>query len=267
MKSFASALTLALASASSFPITLAYAASSEWHHVQGGAVRLVTTGAPAADGMLKAVLEIALNPGWKTYWVDPGASGVPPTLDISADGQKIATVMHFPAPDRFDDGYTHWAGYPGSVTLPVEIDLSAHAQGLPRIEANAFLGICETICIPVQAALSLELGEADHPADAALVRSAFAALPPAAHDGFGVDSVTIEATGLALAVSAPAGAHLEDLYLAGTDTLMFDTPVKDASGTKFLVPYVGRGKPKGGEKLLYTLRTSAGDVTGHITLP
>lgn len=267
MKSFASVIAFAFASAPSIPFTMAHAASSEWHHVQGGAVRLVTAGEPAADGTLKAALEIALNPGWKTYWVDPGASGVPPTLDISTDGEKISTVMHFPAPVRFDDGYAHWAGYPGSVSLPVEIGLSAHPQGLARIEANAFLGICETICIPVQALLSLDLGEADDPADASIVDLAFAALPPAAHDGFGVDSVTVEGDGLTLAVSAPAGARVEDLYLAGTDTLMFDVPVKDASGTKFLVPFVGRGKPKGGEKLLYTLRTSAGDVTGHITLP
>lgn len=61
----------------------AHAASSEWHHVEGGSIRIVTSGAPDAQGILRGALEIRLKPGWKTYWLDPGSSGVPPTLDVT----------------------------------------------------------------------------------------------------------------------------------------------------------------------------------------
>lgn len=33
---------------------------------------------PESDGTIKAVLDVDLLPGWKTYWRDPGEAGVPP---------------------------------------------------------------------------------------------------------------------------------------------------------------------------------------------
>jgi DsbC/DsbD-like thiol-disulfide interchange protein len=249
------------------PMPVAHAEASEWHEVEGGAVRFLTQGVPDAEGKLRAALEIRLKPGWKTYWVDPGSSGVPPTLEVSADGAKIATTMHFPVPVRFDDGYAQWAGYDRSVALATELDLSGYASSLPLIEAYAFLGMCETICIPVQATFTLDLSGGNRPAEDAAVDVAFANLPEPAHNGFGIESVSVEETGLVARVSVPQGALAQDLYVAGTDRLMFDAPVLNEARTEFSVPFMGHGKPKGGEKLLYTLRTSTGNVTGHLTLP
>ncbi|RUX21351.1 hypothetical protein EOA27_06205, partial [Mesorhizobium sp. M2A.F.Ca.ET.037.01.1.1] len=61
----------------------AEASSSIWYNSEGGKVRLVTTGKPDEAGKIRGVLDIALKPGWKTYWRDPGDAGVPPQLDIS----------------------------------------------------------------------------------------------------------------------------------------------------------------------------------------
>ena len=37
---------------------------------------------------LRAGVEIRLDPGWKTYWRDPGDSGVPPTFDFSGSRER-----------------------------------------------------------------------------------------------------------------------------------------------------------------------------------
>ncbi|MGO4839085.1 protein-disulfide reductase DsbD domain-containing protein, partial [Rhizobiaceae sp. 2RAB30] len=140
----------------------ALASSSSWLETQGGRVRLVTAGAPDAQGVLAGALEIDLLPGWKTYWRDPGEAGVPPVLDVSGSKNVASAELSFPAPQRFDDGYSKWAGYKHSIALPVKFTLKGPGAG--GIDANIFLGICETICIPVQGRLQVD--PTDDPGDA-----------------------------------------------------------------------------------------------------
>ena len=53
---------------------------------------------PPMQLFVRAGVEIKLDPGWKTYWRDPGDSGMPPTLDFSgSDNVKAVTVL-WPAP-------------------------------------------------------------------------------------------------------------------------------------------------------------------------
>src|ERR1700727_970436 len=80
--------------------------ASDWDMQAHTAARLIagsmikTSDAP----FLRAGVEIKLDPGWKTYWRDPGDSGVPPTLDFSgSDNVKSVTVL-WPAPELFPDG-------------------------------------------------------------------------------------------------------------------------------------------------------------------
>jgi DsbC/DsbD-like thiol-disulfide interchange protein len=53
---------------------------------------------------LRAGVEIKLDPGWKTYWRDPGDSGVPPTLDFTDSANVKSVTVLWPAPARFPDG-------------------------------------------------------------------------------------------------------------------------------------------------------------------
>ncbi|TIT26208.1 MAG: hypothetical protein E5W86_13090, partial [Mesorhizobium sp.] len=53
----------------------ASASSSISYNSEGGQVQLVTSGKPDEAGRVQGVLDIALKPGWKTYWRDPGDAG------------------------------------------------------------------------------------------------------------------------------------------------------------------------------------------------
>lgn len=72
----------------------AQAATSDWSETPGGKVRVIIEDAKP-DGEVRGALQIDLNPGWKTYWRNPGDAGVPPQLSI--EGDTFARI-DFPAP-------------------------------------------------------------------------------------------------------------------------------------------------------------------------
>ena len=245
----------------------AQAASSGWYHVEGGSIRIVTSGGPDEAGRVRGALEIRLKPGWKTYWRDPGASGVPPTLTASAGGADAAVEIGFPPPGRFDDGYAPSAGYDHPVSLALELELPEGMARPARLQADVFLGVCETICIPVQATLSFEPGAgAEKPEDAAVVAAAFAALPAPERPGFAAEATGISDGVIMVATKLPEGVRALDLFVAGTPQLALGTPERAGDGTTFRVPVTAR-HGDGTGTLTYTLVTDAGAVAGVIALP
>lgn len=255
--------------ATAFPAS-ALAASSAWLETDGGRVRLLTSGTPDEQGVVRGALQIDLKPGWKTYWRDPGGSGVPPTLDVSGSRDIASAELSFPPPQRFKDEYSNWAGYKHSVALPVKFVTRGSSQAT-RIEARVFLGVCETICIPIQGQLVVEAGEAaDDPKDAAIVQAALAALPSAARPDFAASTLTSEPGKLLIEAKLPAGTNQVDLFVASEDGYKFGAPerlLKDGS-ILFSVPILeqpGVAPSKGA--INYTLVTDAGSVGGTLPFP
>lgn len=245
------------------------AASSDWYRTEGGSVRLVTERAPGADGVLRGALEIALDPGWKTYWRDPGDAGVPPSLDLSASTGVESLEIDFPAPERHDDGYAVWAGYDAPVSLPIRLKLADPAQS-PSISAKVFLGICQSICIPVSTTLDVAAEDGSGANDAA-VTAAFAALPEHASERFGIIGVSAAGEALEVRVSIPDDVESAELFLAGADGYAFGLaePAAVASGAAtFTVPVYGRPKAvPTGSGLHYTLVSGDRSVSGTIDYP
>ena len=244
----------------------AHAAASEWHHLDGASIRLVTAGTPGVDGELLGALEIRLKPGWKTYWQDPGDSGVPPSVRIIQGENETAPEIGFPAPRRFDDGYANWAGYDRSLALALTVREQPSTKSGP-LTADVFIGVCETICVPVQATLTLDpAAEANNADHATIVAAAFAALPGPARPGFGLDLAdSADEHAINLDAEVPRGVQIVDLFVSGSEGMMLGAPVRRAEGgrTTFRVPATSTG----GKTLSYTLVTSAGSVHGTIQLP
>jgi DsbC/DsbD-like thiol-disulfide interchange protein len=250
--------------------TKAPASSSAWLETDGGRVRLVTTGTPDAQGILRGALEIDLLPGWKTYWRDPGEAGVPPVIDVSGSPNLGSAELSFPAPERFDDGYSKWVGYKHPVALPVNFALKASAASGP-IQANVFLGICETICIPVQGRLQVDpADDPDNAEDAALVQAALDALPDPEQPDFGVTLLTSEDEQVQVEATFPGNPEAVDFFLAGEQGYVFGTPERKETNGKvlFSIPILERpaSVPKHGA-LGYTLTSDAGSVEGTLPFP
>jgi DsbC/DsbD-like thiol-disulfide interchange protein len=242
----------------------AAAAGSDWFHAAGGSMRIVTADAPDADGRLAGALEIRLDPGWKTYWMDPGDSGVPPQIDLAASRDVRSVRILYPPPKRLGEDDARWAGYDGDVALVLEFETGA----APRIAADVFVGICETICVPVQARLEVfPDGHADPEAEHVIAR-ARNALPRAAEPGFAVEA--IEATGessLRARVAVPSGDGGHDLFLAGRDGWQFGIPVaRDGpdGGLFFDIPVIARPAGDKPVEIDYTLVSGGRSVAGIV---
>ncbi|MVA98806.1 hypothetical protein GN330_16285 [Nitratireductor sp. CAU 1489] len=249
----------------------AHAASSESLQTDGATIRLITTGLADRDGVLRGALEVDLEPGWKTYWRDPGASGVPPQITLDGSLNVKSARLDYPAPQWHEDSYGAWAGYDAPVRFPVVFTVAAPDR-YSLIKADIFLGVCQAVCIPVQARLSVEPGSApDAPADRAAVAAAFAALPAPANEDFGVAAARLDGDVLVVETATPAGSGGAALFVAGAEGYLFGLPRADQSHTDqviFRVPVLQRPDIDGAPTAAaYTLVTNAGAVSGEIDLP
>jgi DsbC/DsbD-like thiol-disulfide interchange protein len=246
---------------------VAAASSSPWADVQGGAVRLVTAGVPDADGMLRAALQIDLKPGWKTYWRDPGDTGVPPAISVT--GASLAGVA-YPVPKRFSEEGTVWNGYEAPVSFAVRLKVpDGKAE---EIGAHVFLGICQTICIPLQAELKLDPGaDPSNPEDAAIVAQAFEAVPQPARPGFRLAEAKQGKEAFAVAAELPLPGGAAELFVAAPQGYSFGPPTRlaDRNGkAAFSVPVYERPDGNGsGSSAAYTLVQNGDAVEGEVSLP
>jgi DsbC/DsbD-like thiol-disulfide interchange protein len=132
--------------------------ASAWDTGLHSAARLIAGAIIKTDdaAFLRAGVEVRLDPGWHTYWRDPGDSGVPPTFDfVGSENLKSVTVL-WPAPTRFPDGADgYFIGYTGNVIFPLRIVPKEAATGGSSIHLKLAYAVCEKLCIPAEANLKL----------------------------------------------------------------------------------------------------------------
>lgn len=150
---------------------------SDWAASGHSRARLLALGPPAGGGSKRqAAVEIALDPGFLTYWRQPGEAGLPPTLDTSASDNIAAVAMEFPAPGLFQEGGVPLYGYRTAVTLPLAIELADPARPATLAVALDY-AVCSTICLPGKAALRLPLPTTTDPIVQARIDAARDAVP------------------------------------------------------------------------------------------
>jgi DsbC/DsbD-like thiol-disulfide interchange protein len=255
-------LLLALAAPSA-----ASAASTDWIDEEGARIRLVAA-EPAPDASeIRAALVVELKPGWKTYWRDPGGSGVPPQISFDPSSGVAGFTLSYPAPDRVADGQSVWAGYKHPVAFPLTLKLAKAGAG--NIKASAFLGICEEICIPVQVEFALNVPVAiGSTSDQALVQAAFDALPKDANASFGLTNLAYQPKALEIEVAAPLADAPPELFIAA-DRFLFGVPKLTASlkdKSRYIVPIIFAPKTAKIEdtEVYYTIKSGGMAVSGSV---
>lgn len=221
----------------------AQAASSDWVSSEGGDVRIVAA-PPLSDGTIPAILEIRLKPGWKTYWREPGASGIPPQITVNPLSGIVFSGLLFPAPKTFDDGVVRYTGYDRSVALPMQLQQLDPGSAVD-LKASVFLGICKDICIPVQAELAVALpaGAIANPLEQARIDDAKAALPDASTADFKVTETNLDPAAKTLRISFITPEDKDEtpeIFLAGPAGFSFGKAmVKDAADGGYTadIPY------------------------------
>jgi thiol:disulfide interchange protein/DsbC/DsbD-like thiol-disulfide interchange protein len=126
----------------------------------------------------KLGLHFKLAPGWHIYWINPGAAGEPPQLDLTLPQGAQASEIAWPTPERAVEGPAMSYAYFDEALLPLTVTPPAGISAFP-IKAKASWLICQKICVPEQGELSLDLpvGAASPSAEAQLFAAAEVRIP------------------------------------------------------------------------------------------
>lgn len=242
------------------------AANSDWTKTPGGSVRLIIDNPIQKIAEVRGAIQINLDPGWKTYWREPGDAGVPPELDLTESSNIKSYAISFPTPHRFDDGGTQWAGYKKPVALPVTLTLADPAKPA-HLKGHAFLGICETICIPVTAEFDISIDTTpSDPLTKTQIATAFEQLPGEASTAFGARTAIRKDDRVRVTVDLPSSDPEPDIFVAGDGVITFGMSKlksREANSAVFSVPIVA-GKDKKLVPLHYTLVQGEKAVSGTI---
>ena len=110
------------------------------------------------DEILVGVQELII-PHWHTYWINPGDSGLPTTIDYILPNGSTAGSIQWPTPSRIVLGPVTNYGYENEVILLSKLkipdDIQTGSEFL--IQAKVKWLVCDEICIPQKVDLSLSL--------------------------------------------------------------------------------------------------------------
>ncbi len=151
---------------------------SAWSPSSHSAMRLVDGGPDSASrGQHLAAIALRLNPGFKTYWRHPGDSGVPPQFNFEGSTNLRRVTVHFPAPQRFDDGAGGVSfGYVArELLLPLTVSAVDPAKPV-TLRMKADYAVCEKLCVPATGAAELQL-KGGATAHGEAIRQAMAMVP------------------------------------------------------------------------------------------
>lgn len=215
---------------------------------------------PAGDHV---ILHLSPDEGWHTYWTNPGDSGMATSISLTLPEGLTAGEMEWPTPDRILYGPLANFGYTGDVYIPVAIKGDI-APGTV-VKARADWLVCEDICVPEGADLSVTMGDGVSD-NAALMARVEEMLPRKGSDGhFSVADKTIR-----IQVPWPVG---EDAPRPRTVAFFpyTDGLIDNVSEAKWgiegdtMVVEVGRGRrpvPESFEAVL-KLQDGSGEGTGY----
>jgi suppressor for copper-sensitivity B len=245
------------------------AAASAWAGIAEGQVRLIAGVSAAGDKSvgdksagetgagdrvaLPLGLQFRMAKGWKIYWRSPGDAGYPPHLDWQGSENLGAADLAWPAPMRFRVLGFDTFGYEDEVVLPIRITPATQGGPVALRLAVDYL-VCQEICVPASAKLSLALGSgpAEPTEFAALIDLYTNAVPgDGAAAGLAVESAEADASAAALrlAVGSKTPLRSPDVFVEGPPELRFGAPAvrlsPDGLKARMTIP-VSRAGPASG---------------------
>jgi thiol:disulfide interchange protein DsbD len=117
-----------------------------------------------AGGVISAVLKVKMEPGWHSYWINPGDTGSAPRLTWKLpNGWKVAR-QRFEIPHRISSlGLTSY-GYENEFKIATDF-VVPNKIGAAQVSAEMDYLVCEETCIPQlqKASASVDVVKAVNP--------------------------------------------------------------------------------------------------------
>ena len=131
--------------------------------------------AVAPGGTITVALEEKIAEHWHTYWKNPGDAGAPTEIVWTLPPGWKADAIQWPRPKRLPVGPLMDYGYEGTPWFLIKLTAPADASGTATIKAAVSWLVCENICVPEDATLTLTLAVGKQEADPAVVKDFAAA--------------------------------------------------------------------------------------------
>ncbi len=273
--------SVATATFTGVKVSLAAEFSSPWQNNLYARARLISTGYSDTEGNSQTVnagVHIEIDAGWKTYWRNPGGSGIPTQINWAGSTNVKSIEVAWPTPKRFIDKYGMTIGYKNEIVLPVKIHpLDANAPVQLSLELN--YAVCLEICLPVNSKMALAIkpeNKSTGPFKRKLARFIKKVpQPPKSSQGFRVQKLDLtgddKQVALLFEVQNPKGDALVDVFVEGADVLFFNTPKKivnkgAVSVVEVLVNGAKSAKALEGNKLRFTLVGEKSSVDQYWTI-
>lgn len=125
-------------------------------------------------------VRLKLDPGWHTYWINPGVGGMPVKATWTLPDGWTAGELQQPVPKRFMTGDLPGFGYEGEVVFLADLTPPAGATGEVECRVKLVWLTCnDNSCVPGDAELSVKLaaGDGKPGRDAELVKAAEKKIP------------------------------------------------------------------------------------------
>ena len=119
------------------------------HHTQ---VKLVLSAETAKPGdTIWAGVDMKMEPGWHTYWKNPGAAGLPTKIAWQLPPGVTAGQIQWPLPEKLPPIEVTTYGYENEVMLLVPLTIETNSnlpEGQVTVKADVSWLECKDVCIP-----------------------------------------------------------------------------------------------------------------------
>ena len=150
------------------------AAAADWVVGAKSQARLIDGG--FRDGARYAGAQVRLSGDAVTYWRDPGEAGVPPTFDFAGSDNVAEAEAVYPQPERIDEEGQQAFGYRHEVLFPIRVAPLDPKKPISLVLKLDY-AVCDKICIPAHAQMSLILPPEPQTPETALLDGALKQVP------------------------------------------------------------------------------------------
>ncbi len=132
------------------------------HHTQAKLVLSMDACYPDPGGRVGALVDLKMEPGWHTYWKNPGAAGLATKIEWELPPGITVADSGWPVPKKFPPVEVTTYGYEDEVVLPAVLEVvSNFPPGQVKIKAHVSWLECKDVCIPASADVEATLNVAN----------------------------------------------------------------------------------------------------------
>jgi thiol:disulfide interchange protein DsbD len=105
-----------------------------------------------------AGVDLKMEPGWHTYWKNPGAAGLPTKIEWQLPPGVTAGEIQWPLPEKLPPIEVTTYGYEKEVVLLVPLTLASNLPAGPiDLKANVSWLECKDACVPASQSVEVKL--------------------------------------------------------------------------------------------------------------